>query len=167
MKIWKFGDSINTDLVTPGRYNITTDPVELAKVCFIEHRPEFRTEVKQGDLVVGGANFGCGSSRETAVVSLKHTGIVGVVAKSFARIFYRNAINLGLLCAVGDTSNIDESDAVELDEKNQVLINKTKGEKIPLEIAPLMLKLREHGGIVGFLQKEGLDAASKLAEMAK
>ncbi|MFH1725274.1 MAG: 3-isopropylmalate dehydratase [Elusimicrobiota bacterium] len=167
MRTWKFGDSVNTDLVTPGRYNITTDPKELAKVAFIEHRPEFAKEVRPGDIVVGGSNFGCGSSRETAVVSLKHTGIAGVVAKSFGRIFYRNAINLGLLLAVGDTNGIDEGDELEFDVAGKALVNKTKGKRIGLEISPLMLKMREHGGIVGFLQKKGLGAMSELADMAR
>lgn len=167
MKVWKFGDSVNTDLITPGRYNITTDPKELAKVCFIEQRPEFAKEVRPGDIVIGGTNFGCGSSRETAVVSMKHTGVAGVVAKSFARIFYRNAINLGLLLAVGDTDGIEESDELELDIPNKVLVNKTKDKKIPLDISPLMLKLREDGGIVGYLQKNGLEAVSNLAKMAE
>ena len=103
---WKFGDNINTDLITPGRYNITTDPNELAKVCFIEYRPEFHQKVQANDFVVAGHNFGCGSSRETAAVALKHSYITAVVAKSFARIFFRNAINLGLLCIIAETDSI-------------------------------------------------------------
>ncbi|MFC1680160.1 hypothetical protein ACFL2T_08140, partial [Elusimicrobiota bacterium] len=108
-----------------------------------------------------------GHEPRVAVVSIKHTGIAGIVAKSFARIFFRNAINLGLLLAVGDTSDIDEGDDVELDAKNNVLHNKTKGKKIELEISPLMRRMHAEGGIVGFLQKNGLEAASKLADMAQ
>ena len=102
MRIWKFGNSINTDLITPGRYNITTERKELAKVAFIEHRPEFAKQVKPGDMIVAGRNFGCGSSRETAVTALKECGIEAIIAPSFARIFYRNAINQGLLLVVSD-----------------------------------------------------------------
>src|SRR3989338_3048389 len=95
-KAWKLGNDVNTDVITPGRFNLTADPKELAKICFIELRPEFYKEVKQGDIIVAGRNFGCGSSRETAPVSIKAAGIKAVIAKSFARIFYRNCINIGL-----------------------------------------------------------------------
>ena len=161
---WLFGDNINTDLVTPGRYNQTTDPKELAKVCFIEHMPEFAPNVKSGDFVVAGRNFGCGSSRETAVTSLKHTGIEAIFAKSFARIFYRNCMNQGVLLAIGDTDGIDKEDVLRLDIERQLMVNETKGSEIPVNLPGMMLKLREEGGIIRFLQKNGLDA---LAELAK
>src|SRR6516165_5844776 len=120
---WKFGDNINTDLITPGRYNITTDPKELAKACFIEYRPEVSQNVRPGDFVVAGENFGCGSSRETAAVALKYSGIQAVLAKSYARIFFRNSINLGLLCVIANTDSIDEADQLELDVTAQKLTN--------------------------------------------
>jgi len=107
---WKFGDNINTDLITPGRYNITTDPMELAQIAFIEYRPEFKTKVKSGDFILAGENFGCGSSRETAVIALKYCGIKAIFAKSFARIFYRNCMNIGFLVVTLDTDNIGEKD---------------------------------------------------------
>ena len=97
---WIFGNNINTDLITPGRYNITTDAQELAKIVFIEYRPEFVKTVKKGDLIIAGNNFGCGSSRETAVTALKACGIKTIIAKSFARIFYRNCIDQGLLAII-------------------------------------------------------------------
>lgn len=106
-RVWRFGDAVNTDLITPGRFNLTTDEAKLAAIAFIEHRPEFPKEVRPGDLVVGGRNFGCGSSRESAVRALKACGVGAVVAQSFGRIFYRNAVNIGLPVLVS-------SDAVQV-----------------------------------------------------
>lgn len=159
---WKFGDNINTDLITPGRHNITTDPKELAKACFIEYRPEFRQKVKPGDFVVAGENFGCGSSRETAPVSLKYSDIRAVIAKSYARIFFRNAINLGLLCVITDTDGIDEADELELNVDSQVLKNKTKGQETKVQIPSMMLRLYQEGGIIPYLKKHGLSALGDL-----
>ena len=159
---WKFGDNINTDLITPGRYNITTDPRELAKACFVEYRPEFRLEVRPGDFVLAGENFGCGSSRETAPVALKASEIQAVLAKSYARIFFRNAINLGLLCVIADTDSIDEKDDLELDIKSQILRNKTKKQDIQVQIPSMMLRLYEEGGIIPYLKKHGLSALGDL-----
>lgn len=159
---WKFGDNINTDLITPGRYNITTDPKELAKACFVEYRPEFRQKVKPGDFVVAGENFGCGSSRETAPVALKHSEIRAVIAKSYARIFFRNAINLGLLCVIADTDSIDELDELELDVPLQMLRNTTKGQEMKAQIPSMMLRLYQEGGIIPYLKKHGLSALGDL-----
>ncbi|HKI83109.1 MAG TPA: 3-isopropylmalate dehydratase [Candidatus Krumholzibacteria bacterium] len=162
---WLFGDNINTDLITPGRYNQTTDPKELAKICFIEYRPEFAPNVKPGDFVVAGRNFGCGSSRETAVTSLSNTGIEAIVAKSFARIFYRNCMNQGLLLLIADTAGIKEQDELELDIDGKCLVNTTQGTKIPVELSPLMLKLREEGGIVAYLKRNGVESLAELAKL--
>jgi 3-isopropylmalate/(R)-2-methylmalate dehydratase small subunit len=159
---WKFGDNINTDLITPGRYNISTDPKELAKACFVEYRPEFRQKVQPGDFVVAGENFGCGSSRETAPVALKASNIRAVVAKSYARIFFRNAINLGLLCVIANTDLIDEHDELLLDINSHQLKNTTKGQVIPAQIPSMMLRLYEEGGIISYLKKHGLNALSDL-----
>src|SRR4030081_774286 len=93
-RVFKFGDGISTDAIIPGRYNVTTDPAALGKACFIEARPDFATSVQTGDVIVGGRNFGCGSSREHAPMAIKAAGVQAVVARSFARIFYRNAINI-------------------------------------------------------------------------
>jgi len=95
-KIWKFGDNIDTDAIIPARYLNTSDPKELAKHCMEDADPAFVTKMKPGDMIVGGENFGCGSSREHAPIAIKEAGISCVVAKSFARIFYRNAFNMGL-----------------------------------------------------------------------
>src|SRR3989338_1114920 len=109
---WIFGDNINTDLITPGRYNITTDPVEMAKIAFIEYRPEFAKKVRQDDFLIAGSNFGCGSSRETAAIALKYCGLKAIIAKSFARIFYRNCLNQGFLAICADISGIKAKDVL-------------------------------------------------------
>ena len=95
-RVWRFGDDVNTDLIIPGKYLDIYDPAHLAAHAMEGANKEFASGVKKGDIIVAGANFGCGSSREQAVIALKHAGVSAVVAKSFARIFYRNAINLGL-----------------------------------------------------------------------
>jgi len=161
---WLFGDNINTDLITPGRYNITTDPHELAKIAFIEHRPEFAKNVKQGDYIIGGNNFGCGSSRETAVTSLAACGIRAIIAKSFARIFYRNCMNQGMLVIVANTDKIEEQDVLELDFKKQEITNKTKKISTTATMPTLMLKLYKAGGIISYLQKNGLNSVKNLFE---
>ena len=159
---WLFKDNINTDLITPGRYNITTDPEKLASIAFIEYRPEFHSGVKKGDFIIAGENFGCGSSRETAVISLKHCGIRAVLAKSFARIFFRNSLNIGLLLVAVDTDGIGENDELVLDIKNQVLINKTKKNSKKISVPSMMLRLNREGGIIPYLVSHGLKSLSDL-----
>ena len=134
----------------------------MARACFIEYRPEFRQRVQSGDFVVAGHNFGCGSSRETAAVALKHSNLRAVIAKSFARIFFRNAINLGLLCIIADTDSIQESDRLELNVQSQVLRNATRDQTIPIEIPSMMLRLYQEGGIIKFLKRNGLSALADL-----
>src|SRR5512137_2512457 len=95
-KIWKFGDNIDTDVIIPARFLNVSDKDQLAENCFIDLRPEFRSGVQPGDILVAGSNFGCGSSREHAPLAIKASGVSAVVARSFARIFYRNAFNIGL-----------------------------------------------------------------------
>lgn len=159
---WLFGDNINTDLITPGRYNITTDPHKLASIAFIEYRPEFCQKVKKGDFIVAGENFGCGSSRETAAIALKHCQLKAVMAKSFARIFFRNSLNIGLLLVNVDTEGIKEHDQLILDIKNQTLINKTRKFNKQISIPGMMLRLNKEGGIIPYLQKHGLNHLSDL-----
>lgn len=159
---WLFGDNINTDLITPGRYNITTDTDKLASIAFIEYRPEFSQKVKKGDFIVAGENFGCGSSRETAAIALKYCHIQAVLAKSFARIFFRNSLNIGLLLVSVDTAGIKKDDQLILDIKDQLLINKTRKEKKKIFIPSMMLRLNKEGGIIPYLQKHGLNHLSDL-----
>lgn len=159
MRAWKFGDDVNTDVITPGRYTVTTDKKRLGEIAFIEYRPEFGKNVKQGDLIVAGNNFGCGSSREHSPVAIKAAGISAVVAKSFARIFFRNSINIGLSLFVSeDADKIDDGDDVEINIKTGELQDKTKG--ITLKAKPLpefIQKIVEKGGLVNFLRSGGYD----------
>ncbi|RJR28411.1 3-isopropylmalate dehydratase [Candidatus Microgenomates bacterium] len=159
---WIFGDNINTDLITPGRYNITTDPNEMSKIAFIEYRPEFAKQVKKEDLLIAGSNFGCGSSRETAAIALKYSGLKAIIAKSFARIFYRNCLNQGLLAVVADTDDISENDSLVLDINKKRLTNKTKKWTRVIDVPDFVVTLHEYGGIIPFLQKNGLNALSQL-----
>ena len=157
MRAWKFSDDINTDVITPGRYTVTLDKSRLGEIAFIEYRPEFVKEIKQGDIVVAGRNFGCGSSREHSPVALKAAGVGAVVAKSFARIFFRNSINIGLpilLCA--DTDMIDDGDELELDVRTGLIRDVTKGKEIQAEPLPdFVMKIVLQGGLVPFLRDEG------------
>ncbi|KKS98748.1 MAG: 3-isopropylmalate dehydratase small subunit [Candidatus Gottesmanbacteria bacterium GW2011_GWA2_43_14] len=157
---WIFGDNINTDVITPGRYNMTTDAKQLAGIAFIEIRPEFAGQVKSGDLIIAGQNFGCGSSRETAPIALKTTGIRAIIAKSFARIFYRNSLNIGLLLITAATDGIRENDQLNLDLKNNLLINNTQKTKVKITIPKMMIRLYREGGIINYLKTNGLTALS-------
>jgi 3-isopropylmalate/(R)-2-methylmalate dehydratase small subunit len=154
MRVWKFGDSISTDAITPGRYNLTKDPQELAKIAFIEVRPEFSREVKRRDVIVGGKNFGIGSSRESAALALKAAGISGIIAKSFGRIFYRNCINLGIPLLTGDTDWLNDGDEIEVDWQSGIV---RRGKEIrqfePLE--EFLFEIVKNGGIIEYLQRRG------------
>jgi 3-isopropylmalate dehydratase small subunit len=161
---WLFENNINTDLITPGRYNITTDPVQLGKICFIEYRPEFAKKVQKGDFIVAGNNFGCGSSRETAVTSIKACGIQAIIAKSFARIFYRNCPNQGLLAIIADTDGIQEQDVLKIDFDKQQIRNLTQKKTIKAVIPDFMIKLYKSDGVIKYLQKNGLDSLATIFE---
>lgn len=151
-RAWKFGDDIDTDVIIQGKYLVINDPEELAKHVFENIRPEFPSKVKPGDFVVAGENFGCGSSREHAPLALKATGIEAVVAKSFARIFFRNAVNIGLkVVECKDTDRIDDGDEIEVDYDEGVIINKTRNERYSIVPMPGFLKeIMEKGGLVNF-----------------
>lgn len=156
MKTWKFGNDVNTDLITPGRYTITTDKTKLGKIAFIEYRPEFSKEVKSGDIIVAGTNFGCGSSREHAPVAIKAAGVSAVLAKSFARIFFRNAINIGLpLFVCEEIDRIDDGDLIEIDFETGRIYDKTKDLILRAKPLPKFIqKIVEKGGLVNFLRSE-------------
>ncbi|MEM2962882.1 MAG: 3-isopropylmalate dehydratase [Candidatus Anstonellales archaeon] len=157
-RAWKFDDNINTDLITPGRYNLVSTRSELGKIAFIEYRPEFSAQVKKGDFIVAGRNFGCGSSRESAVYAIIESGIQAVIAKSYARIFYRNAINNGLLLIIGTSTFIDSTkDGDELILDGKKLRNLTRHTELEITIPPLMEKIRKYGGIIEFLKKNKID----------
>src|SRR5919202_6249090 len=131
-RVWKYGPNINTDVIIPGRYCHITDPKELAKYCMADLDPEFVNKVKPGDIIVAGGNFGCGSSREVAPLSIKASGIAAVVAPSFARIFYRNAINIGFPIFESEEAyeNIDEGNEIEIEPSTGVIRDLTKGTEV-------------------------------------
>jgi 3-isopropylmalate/(R)-2-methylmalate dehydratase small subunit len=153
----KVKDNVNTDYVISGRYKFKIqDPAELAKHIFEDIDPSFAERVTKGDILVAGENFGCGSSREQAPQALKSAGFHAVAAKSFARIFYRNAFNLGLLLVECNTDFIDDGDELELDIEKGKLRDKVKG--LALDIKPIpavMKKLLEDGGVFGHFKKYG------------
>ncbi len=154
-RAWKFGDDIDTDVIIQGKYLVINDEKELAKHVFENIRPEFAKDVRKGDFVVAGENFGCGSSREHAVIALKATGIEAVIAKSYARIFFRNAINTGLkVLECKETDKIDDGDEIEVDYSRNVVINKTKGEEYKINPIPEFLKeIIESGGLINYCKK--------------
>jgi len=151
-RVWKFGDDIDTDVIIRGKYLVINDPKELAKHVFENIRPDFASEVKPGDFIVAGENFGCGSSREHAPLALKATEIEAVIAKSYARIFFRNAINIGLrVLECEDTDKIDDGDELEVDYSVNTILNRTKGEEYLINPLPDFLKqIIEKNGLVGF-----------------
>lgn len=156
-RVHKFGDDINTDYIISGRYKFKTlDMKELAKHVMEDLDPDFYSKVKEGDFIVGGKNFGCGSSREQAPLAIINAGISAVIAKSFARIFYRNCINTGLPLIECDTDRIDEGDELKIDLHKGVLHNLTKDLDIPITPLPgVMLKILSDGGLVEHFKKYG------------
>jgi 3-isopropylmalate/(R)-2-methylmalate dehydratase small subunit len=153
MRIWKFGDNIDTDAIIPGRFLTIYDPHELAKHAFEGIRDEFASEVRKGDIIVAGKNFGCGSSREHAPIALKGAGITMVIAESFARIFYRNAINVGLLPVICEKAgSIIEGNSVMVDLTGGHLI--VEGKKLPIEPIPdFLMKIVNSGGLVEYARE--------------
>ncbi len=156
-RAWKFPDNISTDHIAPGRYfHLRSNLPELAKHVLEDARPEFASGVKPGDIIAAGWNFGLGSSREHAPQIIKLAGVSCVLAKSFARIFFRNAINIGLPVVQVDTDFIDEGDEVEVDLERGVVRNLTKGaEKTFAPLPPELLRILEDGGIVEHIRKHG------------
>lgn len=154
-KVWKFGDDIDTDIIIPGRYLVLTEEKELAEHVMEGLDPEFHKKVLEGDIMVAGKNFGCGSSREHAPIALKSAGISAVVAESFARIFYRNAINVGLplLESKNISKNVDEGDEIQIDMEKGILKNlKTEEEFKIIGLPDFMLGILENGGLIPYLQ---------------
>lgn len=156
-KAFKFGDDISTDHIAPGRlFHLRSNLEEFAKHVLEDADEKFASTMKKGDFVVAGNNFGLGSSREHAPQIIKIAGVQAVIAKSFARIFYRNAINIGLLAIECDTDLIDAGDELELDVKNGLVKNLTKSQDIKFAPLPdVMIKLLEDGGLVAHVKKHG------------
>ena len=153
-KAHKFGDDINTDDIIAAKYLVTTDPVELGKKCMETIAPDFARKVNQGDIIVAGKNFGCGSSREHAPVAIKGAGISCVIAKSFARIFYRNAINIGLpIIEIAQAGEIKEGDELEIDLTGGAIRNITQGKTYKSEGFPeFMQRIVQSGGLMKWIR---------------
>ena len=156
-KAFKFGDNISTDHIAPGRlFHLRSNLEEFSKHVLEDADPDFASKMRKGDFVVAGNNFGLGSSREHAPQIIKIAGVGAVIAKSFARIFYRNAINIGLLAIECDTDGIDAGDELELDVEKGVLTDLTNGAIIPIEpLPPVMIKMLNDGGLVEHIKKNG------------
>jgi len=150
-------DDINTDYIISGRYKFKIqDPLELAKHVMEDLDPQFYSKLKKGDFIAAGTNFGCGSSREQAPMAIKYAGVSAVLAKSFARIFYRNCFNLGLPAIECDTDGIAEGDELELDLDKGVIKNRTKGKNIKISPIPKTMQiLLSDGGLVEHFKKHG------------
>jgi 3-isopropylmalate dehydratase small subunit len=162
-KAWKLGDNIDTDQIIPARYLVTSDETELAQHCLEDALPEFIKKVSVGDVLVGLKNFGCGSSREHAPLAIKGAGVSAVVAKSFARIFYRNSINLGLpLFETDDAERIDQNDLLELNPATGEIKNLTKEETYHAQpLPPFAQEIMAAGGLMKHVaRKMGLEAGA-------
>ena len=157
-KAWKFDDDIDTDQIYPGKYLPLTDKVEMGKVAMsgVEGFEEFSSMISKGDILLAGKNFGCGSSREHAVVTLEYAGISVVIAKSFARIFYRNAVNLGYPILESDVvDRVGQNDELEVDADTGVIRNLTKGEEYACTtLSGLEKEISAAGGLIPYLNRE-------------
>ena len=154
-KVWKFGDDVDTDIIIPGRYLVLRDENELASCVMEGCDPNFSTKVKKGDIIVAGKNFGCGSSREHAPIAIKAAGISAVVAESFARIFYRNSINIGLplIEAKGISGHVFEGDIVEINMDKGILRDLDTSEEFKIKPLPdFMMKIMKEGGLINYLK---------------
>jgi 3-isopropylmalate/(R)-2-methylmalate dehydratase small subunit len=153
---WKFGDNVDTDQIIPARYLVTSDPAELGKHCLEDADPEFVKKVRVGDVLVGGRNFGCGSSREHAPIAIKAAGVSAVVAKSFARIFFRNSINLGLPLFETDAADrIEQGDALEINPVTGHVSNLTKNETYEAQPLPAFAReIMAAGGLMRYVARK-------------
>ena len=159
-KVFKYGDNVDTDVIIPARYLNAPSPEELAKHCMEDIDASFATTVKPGDIMVGGANFGCGSSREHAPISIRACGVRCVIAASFARIFYRNAINIGfpILECPEAAAAINNGDTVSVDFATGRIVDETTGETFQaVALPPFIEKIVEHNGLLPYL-KARMDA---------
>ena len=155
-KVWKFGNNIDTDAIIPARYLNTSDPGELAKHVMEDADRDFPSKVKPGDLIIAESNFGCGSSREHAPIAIKAAGIQAVIAKSFARIFYRNAFNIGLPIFESDeaSAKVRGGDEIEIDADRGIIRNISKNEEYSAKpIPPFMQELISSGGLIEWTKK--------------
>ena len=156
-KVFKFGDNVSTDLIIPGKYaHLRSNLPELARHAMEDANPDFIKLVQSGDFIAGGLNFGMGSSREHAPLVIKMAGVSAVMAKSFARIFFRNAINQGVPVLICDTDRISDGDLIEVNLQDSIIDNLTKNEKYTFHKIPeIMLKILNEGGLIAYINKHG------------
>jgi len=156
-RAWKFGDNISTDQIAPGRYfHLRSNLPELAKHVLEDARADFAQNTKPRDFVVAGRNFGLGSSREHAPVIIKMVGVSAVLAQSFARIFYRNAINIGLPAIICDTAQIEDGDQIEVNLALGTVLNATRNRRLSFPPLPdIMRDILEEGGLIRYIKKYG------------
>lgn len=156
-KAWKFGNGVSTDSIAPGRLiHLRANPPEFAKHLLEDARPEFIKNVKKDDFIVAGTNFGCGSSREIAPIIINLAGVGAVLAKSFGRIFYRNAINNGMLIIECDTDRIADGDELLVDVKNRVIKKYNDPEfEMPFTLSEQEIKIIDEGGLLNYIEKYG------------
>lgn len=156
-RAWKFGHNVSTDQIAPGRYfHLRSNPLELARHVLEDADPEFARKVQPGDFIVAGRNFGLGSSREHAALIIKLKGVSAVLAQSFARIFFRNAINIGLPAIVCDTDRINQEDILEVELLNGRVRDVTSNIDLDFEPLPgVMLAILQDGGLINHVQKYG------------
>ena len=161
-RAWVLHDNVNTDEIIPGRYNVTTDRAHLAAHCLCEVRPDFPTGVQSGDILVGGRNFGCGSSREHAPIAIQSSGVATIIAPSFARIFYRNAVNIGLpVLTCADAGRIEEGDSLEVDPLSGTVRNLTQNENYEADaLPPFVSQIAEAGGILELVRRGGWEGVA-------
>lgn len=156
-KVWRYGDNIDTDVIIPARYLNTFDPKELASHCMVDIDETFAKNVKPGDIMVGGRNFGCGSSREHAPVAIKASGVPVIIAASFARIFYRNGINIGLpLLEIGDAvEKISAGDELTVDTTTGEIKDETTGETFQAHPLPGFVQdIADAGGLINYIKNK-------------
>jgi 3-isopropylmalate/(R)-2-methylmalate dehydratase small subunit len=157
-RVWKFGDHVDTDAIIPARFLNVSDKSILAENCFIDLRPDFHGTVESGDVLVAGRNFGCGSSREHAPLAIKEAGISVVIARSFARIFYRNAFNIGLPLLESDTAaeNFSDGDRVTVDLGIGEIKGEDDGKRVVAKSIPeFMMEIVKAGGLVTYIKERG------------
>jgi len=156
-KVWKFKDNIDTDVIIPARYLNTSNPKELALHCMEDYNAEFIKKINRGDIIVAGRNFGCGSSREHAPIALKAAGVSCIIAKSFARIFFRNAINIGLPIfeSIEIVEQCSQGDILEIDSTQGIIRNQTKDKIYKTNLLPEFIqKIIAVGGLREYVKKE-------------
>lgn len=154
-KVWRYGDNVDTDVIIPARYLNSFDPKELASHCMVDIDPAFCEKVKEGDIIVGGKNFGCGSSREHAPIAIQASGVPVVIAASFARIFYRNGINIGLpLLEIGDeVEKIKAGDILRVAPETGVIEDVTMGDTFRAHPLPgFVREIAQAGGLINYIK---------------